>query len=212
MERRLLRTVYPMAETARLLLPLVLLLILQLAGQGSAVSPPPGSVTMDGFSYAGDGCPSGSFASSVSEDGKAMTMMFTKFIATTYSSAAERRKMCSMTIDLSYPEGFAVGLGSVTFGGYAKLDGGASGSIKAFYHVPGKTGTARLTRKIQGPLDDNFEYTNGFDLALYSQCGGKHSLSLQLEVKVNPGKQAKGGGIIRLDSLPKPLDLVWKQC
>ncbi|GBG91284.1 hypothetical protein CBR_g52169 [Chara braunii] len=209
----MMRTVCPITETARLLLTLVLLLILLLAGQGSAVSPPPGSVTINGFSYAGDGCPPGSLEFALSEDGQRMTPMFTKFTATTHKSAAHRTRRCQMSVDLSYPEGFAVGLGSVTFGGYAKLDGGVSGSIKAFYYIPGKTGTARLTRKIQGPMDDNFEYTNGFDLALYGECGNKQTLSVGLEVTVKPGKKPKGaGGIIQLKSLPNAWDLVWKQC
>ncbi|GBG91285.1 hypothetical protein CBR_g52170 [Chara braunii] len=210
----MMRAVCPISETARLLLTLVLLVILQLAGQGSAVSPPPGSVTIDSLTFGGSGCPYDGVDYVLSEDLKAMTMKFTKFIATTHKSAAHRTRRCQISVNLSYPEGFAVGLGSVTFSGYAKLDRGVSGSIKAFYYFSGQAGTARITRKIQGPLDDNLEYRDGFGSALYSTCGSnKQTLSVGLEVTVKPGKKPKGaGGIIRVEALLNAWDLVWEQC
>ncbi|GBG71206.1 hypothetical protein CBR_g8509 [Chara braunii] len=214
MEQRLLRTVCPITETAgRLLLLLVLLLILQLAcpGQVSALQPPPGSVKINDFDYAGSGCPPGSVELVMSDDGNAMTLKFTKHLATTYKSAVHRKRTCTASVGLSYPAEFAIGVGSVSVRGYAKLDGGVSGSIKAPYYFSGQRGMASSKRVIKGPFNNNFEYSDSFG-PVYSACGTEPKLSIVTEIKVNPGRAAKGGGFIRVESTPQILDLVWKRC
>ncbi|GBG91282.1 hypothetical protein CBR_g52167 [Chara braunii] len=192
-------------------------MITQLAcpGQVSALQPPPGSVKIDNFSYAGSGCPPGSVELVMSDDGKAMRLKFTKHLATTYKSAAHRKRKCITSVRLSYPPEFVVGVGSISVSGYAKLDGGVSGSISASYYFSGQRGTVRSKRAMKGPFEDSFEFGDSFIMPMYSTCGTEQTqqtLSMVTDIKVSPGRAAKGGGFIRVDSTPQIWDLVWERC
>ncbi|GBG70327.1 hypothetical protein CBR_g6455 [Chara braunii] len=180
-------------------------------GQVSAIQPPPGSVKINDFSYAGSGCPPGSVELVMSDDGNAMTLKFTKHRATTYESAAHRKRTCTASVGLSYPPEFAVGVGSVSVKGSARLDGGVSGSIKASYYFSGQGGTASSTQVMKGPSEESFEYSDSFG-PVYSKCGTEPKLSIVTEIKVKPGRATKGGGFIRLESTPQNLDLIWMRC
>ncbi|GBG75443.1 hypothetical protein CBR_g20073 [Chara braunii] len=194
---------------------LLLVLVLQLAAHASAISPPGDSVRINYFSAAGSGCPPGSTQGSISSDGKALTVMYGNYTASTDGSLADQRKACTVTVSLSYPRGFVVKVGTVTLRGYANLEKGVTGTVKTQYYFSGLLGTAKVSRTINGRFNNNFEFTDQFVSAVYSKCGVQRSLNLLSEVRVNPGSSGKNG-IVTIDSqdlaLVQVLQLIWETC
>ncbi|GBG81078.1 hypothetical protein CBR_g31636 [Chara braunii] len=201
------------------MLLLLLPLVLQLAAQGAATTcPPPGTVKIAALSYAGSGCPPGTAVGDISNDGKALTVMYSKYIATTDKLLADRKRTCIVTVSLSYPRGFIVSVGTVTMRGYVKLDAGAVATIQTWYYFSGFPGTARFVRKFTGALEKNFEVTDQFLTLVYSTCGADRNLILASEARVapGPGYPAKGNGIVGIDSqdfsFRQVWNLVWGTC
>ncbi|GBG66773.1 hypothetical protein CBR_g68759 [Chara braunii] len=194
---------------------LLLLTILQLAVHGYAQAPAPGTVTIYDFTYAGDGCPSGSVAYSISGDGQALTVMYSSYTATTDQGLLNTRKRCTLTISLNYPPGYFYTLGTVTMRGYAKLDAKVKATVRVGYHISGRIGQGSATYNFLGPFDENFERTSSFANAVSSECGRVRNLNIVTEGRVNPGKPPKSG-IITVDSTDLKLTEIyainWKKC
>jgi len=98
-----------------------------------------GTVRITGVSYAGTGCPVGSVQTDVSEDGMAMTMMFSEFKAevnanTTPSGGRpgngggmfgrnrEDIKNCQLRLRVAVPKGFAPAVQAVETRGFVNLE------------------------------------------------------------------------------------------
>ncbi|GBG66744.1 hypothetical protein CBR_g68729 [Chara braunii] len=205
----------PMGAMAALLL---LVTMLQLAVHGQAEAPPANTVSIEGFSYNGDGCPSGSAEGSISSDGQALTVMFSKYTATTEGRIQKQmRKSCVVTVKLNYPPGFVFTLGTVTMRGYGKLDAGIKGTIKTSYYISGLPGTASATHNFNGPFDDNYEVADEFIAAVESTCNVVRNLQLNSEVRVNPGKiPLPSNGLLTMDSqdlkLTQKFYFKWRRC
>ncbi|GBG66764.1 hypothetical protein CBR_g68750 [Chara braunii] len=194
---------------------LLLLALMQSAIHGHAPSPDPGTVKIETFSYAGDGCPPCSAEGAVSDDGPALTVMFSQYTASTDAGSSGLRKACMVTAVLSYPLGFRFHLVDVTMRGYAKMDAGVTGTIQTSYHISGVSGTTRAKRVITGAFDDNFEFTDSFAAAVYSECNTVRNLNLVSEVRVNPGNPP-ASGLLTMDSqdlrLTQVFALAWESC
>ncbi|GBG46778.1 hypothetical protein CBR_g80282 [Chara braunii] len=201
------------------MLLLLLPLLLQLAARGAATTcPPPGTVKIDALSYAGSGCPSGTAVGGISNDGKALTVVYSRYYATTDKLLADRRRSCVVTVKLRYPRGFIVSVGTVTMRGYVKLDAGAVATIQTWYYFSGFPGTARFVHKFTGVVNKNFEVTDKFLTLVYSRCGVVRDLNLASEARVapGPGYPSKGNGIVGIDSqdlsFRQVWNLVWEKC
>ncbi|GBG93042.1 hypothetical protein CBR_g58376 [Chara braunii] len=163
------------------------------------ISPPRGTVKISELTYAGDGCPPGSAEGVMSSDAEALTVMFSNYSATTDSTSQDRRKVCTLTVKLIYPAGFIFHLGTCTMRGYGMLEEGVTGTVQTSYHISGLGGTSRTTRVMKGPFDDNFEFTDRFVGAAYSQCRKVRNLNIKSEVRVNPGTSGNQG-LMTIDS------------
>ncbi|GBG66728.1 hypothetical protein CBR_g68712 [Chara braunii] len=206
---------FPPVPSIATMAALLLLAFLQSPIHGQAASPEAGTVKITGFQYAGDGCPPGSAEGAVSDDGQAITVMFSKYTASTDAGLDGLRKKCTVTVNLSYPPGFRYHLGTVTMRGYAKLDAGVTGTAQTSYYISGTTGTARAQRVIAGSFDDNYEFTDKFGVVAYSQCNVVRDLNLNSEVRLNPGKPAKSG-LMTVDAqdlkLTQEFAIIWESC
>ncbi|GBG71786.1 hypothetical protein CBR_g9195 [Chara braunii] len=195
----------------------LLLIILQLAVHGYAISPPPGSVSISDFSAAGDGCPSDTYIGLVSDDAHALTVMFSDFTAVTDRALAGRRKRCHLSVQLNYPQGFTFTLVGITVRGYAKLDEGVKGILQTSYYISGRPGTGIAVVIKVGPFDGNFEEGIAFISPVVSVCNQVRKLNLNTEFRVDPGNfTPKRNGIITPD--PEDLkptliyDVAWEAC
>ncbi|GBG81867.1 hypothetical protein CBR_g34051 [Chara braunii] len=206
---------FPPVPSVATMAALLLLAFLTLAIHGQAASPDVGTIKILGFTYAGDGCPPGSAEGAVSDDGQAITVMFSKYTASTDAGLDGLRKKCAVTVNLSYPPGFRFHLGTVTMRGYAKLDAGTSGTAQTSYYISGTTGTAKANRVIAGSFDDNYEFTDQFGVLVYSECNVVRDLNLVSEVRLKPGNPAKSAQMT-VDSqdlkLTQEFAIIWESC
>ncbi|GBG77438.1 hypothetical protein CBR_g23887 [Chara braunii] len=197
---------------------LILLLLLQLAGHGYAVSPPPGSVTIVGSSFNGDGCPSGSSVVVVlSEDAEILTVWFGDYAASSDSPASDQRKQCTVSVQLSYPQGFTFTFVDVILNGYAQLDAGVKAIARTSYYFSTLLGTGRATHQFQGPMDDDFEVRASFVSPASSRCNMIRDLNINSEVRVNAGNYVpRRRGLITGDSddlkFTQILAFSWEAC
>ncbi|GBG71804.1 hypothetical protein CBR_g9213 [Chara braunii] len=198
---------------------LLLLGIFQMAAAGGAEAPPPGTVRIVGVSSNGNGCPPGSTEVILSSDLLAITAIFSKYTASTPGAVAERRKSCTLSVDLVYPTGFSYAVATVTYRGYAQLEKGVVGTLAASYYFSGVPGTVKTLRKLPSPINDNFEYTDKFVTLAYTPCDLKapRNLNLKSEIRVTPSKSSsKAAGLITVDSkdlsLKQIFSLTWEKC
>ncbi|GBG68043.1 hypothetical protein CBR_g1164 [Chara braunii] len=189
---------------------LLLLAFLTSAIHVQAASPEPGTVKLLGFTYAGDGCPPGSAQGAVSDDGEAITMMISQYTASPDPPLHAVRKSCAVTVKLSYPPGFRFHLGTVTIRGYAKLDAGMTAIAATSYYISGTPGTARASRVIAGPFDAEFEFTDRFNVLLYSECNVVRDLNLRSEVRLAAGLVT--GGDEDDPKLTQEFAIIWESC
>ena len=98
-------------------------------------------LTFEQVTYGGTGCPQGSVASIISEDGTTMTLIFDSYVASLGKgiSITESRKNCQLNIDLLYPAGFQYSIFSADYRGYVAIDKGVTGTQKSTYYFSGQT-------------------------------------------------------------------------
>ncbi|GBG81876.1 hypothetical protein CBR_g34060 [Chara braunii] len=200
---------FPPVSSVATMAALLLLAFLMSAIHVQAASPEAGTVKILGFKYEGDACPPGSAEGAVSDDGQAITMMFSKYTASTDAGVDRLRKSCTVTVNLSYPPGFRFHLGTVTMRGYAKLDAGVIATAQTSYYISGIPGTARAKRVITGAFDDDFEFTDKFNVLLYSECNVIRDLNLISEVRLVAGLITGRDDDLKLT---QELAIVWESC
>jgi hypothetical protein len=112
-----------------------------LAGTGTTrtahaqVSPP--SMRIRSFTHGGSGCPERSVGVNITADG--FVFSFDRFVASVGPSVevAEKRKFCTLTVELDFPEGFSFSVADVDFRGFADLGAGIVGTQRASYYFAG---------------------------------------------------------------------------
>ncbi|GBG89373.1 hypothetical protein CBR_g49164 [Chara braunii] len=192
---------------------LLLLGLLQLAVPGLAQSPPPGTVTMESFTYSGSGCPPGSFLGAVSSDGMTFTGLLNNHTAFTPGSPDDQVKKCQVAVRLTYPTGFVFALETVTFQGYAQFQEGVQCSLEAGSFFSGIPGTVRTLRYLPPPVDDNFQFTDAFATFLYAPCGSDSmTLNVYSEVRVVPPPPPRNFSSGFIDIASQDFHLRWKTC
>ncbi len=181
-----------------------------------------GTVSIKSVSYQGTGCPEGTVASDVSEDKKALTLVFDKFSAAIGPSIdiKERTKNCRIKFDLDVPAGMQFTIFQVDYRGYADLDPGTAGLHSAAYffsdqHWTGKR--VKIIKKFKAPFKNDFESRHkvGLITDMWSRCGVAQTLTLDtaLALGANSGKEA----VLTLDSIDGELakqkfHMAWRRC
>eukprot|EP00244_Chara_vulgaris_P011481 TRINITY_DN569_c0_g1_i1.p1 TRINITY_DN569_c0_g1~~TRINITY_DN569_c0_g1_i1.p1 ORF type:complete len:210 (+),score=12.30 TRINITY_DN569_c0_g1_i1:143-772(+) len=199
---------------------LLLLTFLQLAVHGYAVSPPADSVSIASVNWNGDGCLPDTATATISDDGKALTVIYSNFRAVTDAGLPGRRKYCIVSVELKYPKGFSFSLFEITMRGYAKLDEAVTGTVSTRYYFSGQQGSSHSTKHFVGGangFDDNFEVSDAFVNPQFVGCNTVRNLNINTEVRVKPGNfQPPRQGLVTLDSTDMKVSqlfyLSWKEC
>jgi hypothetical protein len=167
------------------------------------------------ISYAGSGCPAGSVGQNISDDGRAMTLLFTDMVAETGPgvSIREKRKNCQLSVDVYVPSGYsyAVKAGSITT--YANLDSGVNAAVKLGHYFAGSSQTAFLQETLYGPFDGDRRFSDilGGSQQVWSPCGASRALNLNLSFTLNGSRHQSG--LIALAQDPAiQLELDVKRC
>lgn len=188
-----------------------------------ALADAPSQLTIDGISYGGTGCPQYSVSNMVSSDRKAFTLLFDEFVAEIGPGVprAENRKTCQITLDLRFPQGWSYSIVKLDYRGFAGLDRGIAGKQQSTYYFMGESRTARAFTDINGPIDDDYHYTDrlGVDQVVWSPCGANRPLNIKAEVRLrNKNRRAypDATGIMTLDSMDGAVvhkyGLQWRRC
>jgi hypothetical protein len=177
----------------------------------TADAPPPGSVSIQSFSYGGSGCPQGSVGSMITPDQTQIELLFDKFAAeldtkkTTFGSQAN----CSVSFELKYPSGWSVSWDRVEQSGSVNLSGGAQGQIRSRFYIPGNGGFD-VTRIYDFPANDVEDYTvlqNSIS-DVFTQCGAQVPLDVNTQVRV----YGTPTGYNTVTIVANILHLTWRPC
>jgi hypothetical protein len=100
-------------------------------------------IQITSVSASGQGCPQGSYSTTISLDGTSVTLGFG--IYQTHVGVGvpgvDREKFCYVTISLQYPIGCTSAILQSTYHGFAQLDSGVTGTFSSTYNTsPGQIG------------------------------------------------------------------------
>lgn len=186
----------------------------------SAYAQSPEYVRVRSINFAGSGCPAGSVATNVSPDRQAFTLLFDQYVAEVGSgiSAREKRKNCTINVDLDFPNGWSYTLFTVDYRGFVDLQRNLVGTQQTSYYFQGSAATARLTSKIVGPVSRDYQIrdTLGVSAEVWSPCGARRALNMNTEVRIDNSRNSRGQGLMTIDSIDGQLKHIygvkWRRC
>ncbi|MGK4005075.1 DUF4360 domain-containing protein [Sorangium sp. So ce1036] len=158
---------------------------------------------IEGFTYAGSGCPVGTAAGVISPDQKALTVIFDRFEAQAGPGAARsaNRAFCQLAVDLRFEPGWQVALFDATYRGFADLESGVQALHETSYYFSGSPLTSGpLTWSMVGPFTDNFSRTDSFATTVWSECGTVRPLNIKTNLYVTNRLAPARAGVVTNDT------------
>ena len=179
----------------------------------------PEGVEIRGLVYNGTGCPQNSVAGTLSEDRKALELIFGAFTAeaSPLGLPSEARKFCQLTVDLDFPQGYSFSLVSADYRGYADLEEKVVGTQTSTYYFTGGFGRSFRTRLV-GPFSENYFRRDNLTLeaVVWSPCGATRPLNISTQAAVSTLASRNGAGLMTVDSLSlvvrQTYGVVWRKC
>ncbi len=184
-------------------------------------------VTIKSIKVNGTGCPLGTVAENISEDKQAFTLTFSEFIAETGPglSPANSRKNCVVTATLKVPVGWQYSIGSFYYRGFMGLDEGIKATHSTSYFFEGQGRTGRFESVKQGPLSEDFVFTDKIGLQsavmpdTWSDRAKERALNINTSIRVanvDSTLYPNAQGLITNDSIDGELKqvfgLTWRRC
>ena len=124
------------------------------ASRAAATSTPTSTVT-------NNACPAGSYSVVQSPDGTSVSVLFHSFSAETDGTApGSVRSTCRIQVPLAVQAGYALGLTSVDYRGYAFLGQRQSAELAVDYEVGRGNRAPRFQRRLQGAAEGDFAFTD----------------------------------------------------
>jgi len=170
-----------------------------------------GWVWADG-AHAAAPCPPDSYSAVLAPDSSALAILFDDFVA----DSATPRPACSLHVPLRLPAGQSLGVYRVDYRGFAHLSGKGFLELSVDYLFGGNK-TRSFARKVKGPTDGDFAFTENIGAGLMKRigCGEQAAIdvtvALSLPATVAPEDQAtldsgdgatKHGLVYRFDLKP----------
>jgi hypothetical protein len=183
--------------------------------------PPTGQITIDVVTVNGSGCRLGTAAVAVSPDNKAFTVTYSDYLAQVgpQSRPTDFRKNCQLNLKVNVPGGFTYGIAQADYRGFADLQKGAKGTVKASYYFQGMSDTDQRSKTLNGALSDNWQVTHKTDVAsiVYHPCGEKRNFNINTELRVEKGtSDPKKTSFMAMDSTDGSIETIyhfaWKKC
>jgi hypothetical protein len=154
-------------------------------------NPPPDKIVIDLVTVNGSGCPAGTAAVAVSPDNTAFTVTYSNYLAQVGVGATptDFRKNCQLNIIVHVPQGFTYAVSQTDYRGFAALERGATGTMKASYYFQGSPSTATVVKDFKGPLMDNWQVSDTRDVAslVYAPCGELRNFNINTELRTAAG-------------------------
>jgi hypothetical protein len=174
------------------------------------------------FTHGGSGCPERSVGANITADGRILTVLYDKYVATVGPAVAvaEKRKNCTLTVEMEFPQGFSFSVADVDFRGFADLGAGLVGTQRASYYFagfrPGREPEFRTV--LRGPYNDNYSRRDSLGLlaAVWSPCGAIAPLVIRTSVDINNQRNLTGTGLMSVDTTDLTVrqiyHLRWRRC
>jgi hypothetical protein len=207
---------------------LVTVLALTLAGPAGAATvedqstPPPGGITVEVVTVNGSGCRPGSAAVATASDNTAFTVTYSEYLAQVGVGAnpTDFRKNCQLNVLVRVPQGFTYAIAKVDYRGFAYLQSGAVAHQGANYYFAGQSPTARVSHRIRGPRNDNWQYTDSTPVAelVWAPCGAARNLNVNTDLRVYAGSSNPNSttSFVAMDSTDGSIKTIyhfsWKRC
>lgn len=151
-----------------------------------AEAPDPNSTYIESLRASGTGCPAGSWRGSISPDGLAFTLTFSKYFVQldTQTTALSMSLNCNVTLGLHTPPGTTYAITQFAYQGYAFVEEGAIAKQKVQYAFQGIGGNLKESIFVmQGPFDQGFLFEDDVETRSrnldWSPCGRTRSLQLR---------------------------------
>jgi hypothetical protein len=167
----------------------------------------------------GTGCPAGTWTTTISDDGKTFTTIFSAYETFLEPGQTITIKDCQLGITLRSPQGLSFAVDSFYYQGYAFLDAGLTGRQTANYYFMGNPlNHAELRTDLRGPYDDSYLFQDAVGIAdlVWSPCGVNRNLNVTTRLRVQNNPRRTGTGYMNLTSIDATSRLVfrlaWRSC
>ena len=171
-------------------------------------------IEIDRIVATGNGCPEGSWAGRLSEDGQTFYMRFSAFRPEVTPAIAERSASCRISIVVSVPRGLSYQIQRLGYRGYSYLEDGVTAELATTYYFQNdRSRTEQSRTPLKGPLDDIYAIDDRpVDGGMWSPCGRSETqvLNVQLDVKVRNGNPRRDGTLELNEALG--IRLGWRRC
>ncbi|WP_067904230.1 DUF4360 domain-containing protein [Actinomadura chibensis] len=169
---------------------------------------------------AGSGCPAGTVATAVRDDGT-FRIVYGAYTAQAGGSSrpVDAHKNCQAFLRVTAPQDVTYAISSSYHPIYARLENGANATLKFSYYFEGLPWNGMVTRTLNGAYDDEWRiaYEEPADRLLFQPCGERRRLVLNTELRIDKGtSDPSKTDFITMDSLSDgPVifyRLTWKNC
>jgi len=148
-------------------------------------------------------CGGGAYSLVNSPDGTSISVLFDQFSAEgNRAVAGVVRTRCDIKIPLNLPAGYTLGVFQMDYRGFAHLGSGQEAELGVDYGVGREGGGRRFHRKLKGPHDRDFIFTEkiGTGILKRAGCGEEATLKLHARLDLTPNLGPRDA-MITLDSL-----------
>jgi hypothetical protein len=169
---------------------------------------------IEGASYEGDGCPSGSATTDLSEDRQAVTSRYPDLSALAGPDLPDELESttCTSTYQINVPPGWSYTVMPAVQRGYIALEQDGTARREATYRISGSSSEKTASSSWTGPVDGSFDPSDidpGSPID-WSPCGGGQTFqivtTLEVDLAGHPERLAEVG-VRSID-----LQLAWRQC
>ena len=139
------------------------------------------------------GCPQGTFSVVNSPDGSALSILFDDFSVTAGASQNTDRKTCSLTVPLNLAAGYSLGVYKVDYRGFARLFSKQYSELTVDYALGPKNKSRKYDRKIKGPTEGDFLFTENIGAGLMKRvgCGDAAVLNVAVTLQLQTGGETE---------------------
>ena len=167
--------------------------------------------------YGGNGCPQGSVNTTISPDGKTLSILFDQFIlkAGGLTGQSMDRKSCNVSIPVHVPQGMSVSVFKIDYRGFNSLPYGASSQFNVEYFFAGQQGPT-YSKNFNGVVNSDFFVSNDVQASavVWSECGADLNLRTNMNMFVQTsGNQEAMASVDSADiQAGIQYQLQWKTC
>lgn len=168
--------------------------------------------------YGGSGCPAGTAALNLTEDGKSLSVIFDQFTVNAGAATNQQvdRKACSLAIPVHLPQGYSISVYQVDFRGYSYIPSGGLGRFRAESTFDGNLG-AISNKSFVGPVDKNFLVSQEIEAEseIWSRCGEDVQMRINTSIMARTNSRMDDT-LIGVDSTDVRSELIyhfkWRRC